>query len=182
MLVHLISFTWLCSGLHVKFCNIRVNCICVTSQPWRRTSYCVNNAHSVVVSNFVVITAWLSLLFNTIKVCPEADCAWTVTTHPLSIECVDWPKLYDILNYIKKQVTLAHDMNFRQLFWLGFVPWLCYSSSFYHDVFVRIESRCVIKTKKCLFILVPSYYHAVTATQSMIGYHKFLFIINRPST
>ena len=77
-----------------------------------------------------------------------------ITTHLLSIERADWPKLHDMFK--------ARDANvWQREFPVGFpVEVSALNSLFiniFRDVVARIESRCVIKAKHvflvCLFVL-----------------------------
>ena len=74
-----------------------------------------------------------------------------ITTHLLAIEI----RALIGQSYMTclKCVTLKHgNVNFRQDVRLEFVPWICYSSAFFHNFVVRIESRCVIKAKHVLLL------------------------------
>ena len=72
-----------------------------------------------------------------------------LTTHLLSIERTDWPKLHDMFK--------ACDANvWQREFLVGFpVEVSALNSLFiniYHDVVARIEIRCVIKAKHVLLV------------------------------
>ena len=72
-----------------------------------------------------------------------------ITTHLLSIERANWPKLHDMFK--------AHDaIAWQREFPVGFpVEVSALNSLFiniFHDVVARIESRCVIKAKHALLV------------------------------
>ena len=72
-----------------------------------------------------------------------------LTTHLLSIERTDWPKLHDMFK--------ARDANvWQREFPVGFPVEVSALNSLFinicHDVAARIESRCVIKTKHVLLV------------------------------
>ena len=73
----------------------------------------------------------------------------SLTTHLLSIERADWPKLHEMFK--------ARDANvWQRQFPVGFpVEVSALNSLFiniFHDVVARIESRCVIKAKHVLLV------------------------------
>ena len=72
-----------------------------------------------------------------------------ITTHLLSLERNDWPKLRDMF---KARNTNARDREFP----VGFPVEVCALNSLFfnvcHNVVARIESRCVIKAKHALLV------------------------------
>ena len=77
------------------------------------------------------------------KLCIFVSMSIWLTTHLLSIERADWPKLH---------MFKAHDANvWQREFPVGFpVEVSALNSMLINDVVARIESRCVIKAKRVL--------------------------------
>ena len=72
-----------------------------------------------------------------------------LTTHLISIERSDWPKLYDTFK--------ARDANvWQREFPVGFLVEVSALNllfiNIFHDVVARTESRCEIKTKHVLLV------------------------------
>ena len=75
--------------------------------------------------------------------------SYTITTHLLSMERSDWPKLHDMFK--------ASDAKTWQCkFPVGFPVRVCALNllfiNIFHDVVARIESKCVIEPKHVLLL------------------------------
>ena len=84
-----------------------------------------------------------------LELLPHTSGANEITTHLLSIERADWPKLHEMFK--------ARDITaWQRDFPVGFpVKVSALNSIFintFHDVVARIESRCVIKAKHVLLV------------------------------
>ena len=74
---------------------------------------------------------------------------YCVTTHLLSIECADWPKLHDML---KARDAKAWQCEFPVRFPVRICASNLLSFNIFVDIVARIESRCVIKAKYVLLV------------------------------
>ena len=134
-------------------------------------------------------TIWFNILYivgATIPNDSDAACRMylriPLTTHLLSIERHDWPKLHDML---KARDAKTGQRKFPAGFRVRFCALDLLFINFFRDVVVGIESRCVIKSKHVL--LVCSYVRfcvgktALALKRSCNFSQRKIDRINRPS-